>query len=198
MISSKGKVKESVTKPLSVTPARSSSPVTLLLSVIRVCLLFHKMQLFTNTADSISFLPPWVNRPFIGPSRKWTRCRTGTISFPLFQFFFFLFYERINRQNCWLVPPPQMLVQTLKTTRSQTHSKNRLHQMIFIKRLSESIFERSLWSELTTYRWARSFPWNSRQAAWAHSLDPIWCKSPIFLVFQMKRESTVTFTEPSQ
>lgn len=53
--------------PLS---ASTSSSASLLHAVIIDCLLFHKLQLCTNTADSISFLPPSVNKPFIGLFRE--------------------------------------------------------------------------------------------------------------------------------
>lgn len=69
------------------------SDVSIFFKVIIVCL-SYKLKLFTYTADSISFLPPSVNKSFIALSRELS------LKTEQEQFSFLFFIRGKTRQSC--------------------------------------------------------------------------------------------------
>lgn len=121
-----------------VPPSASLLSAGLLLAVIILYLLFHKSLLFANTADSISFLPPSVNKPFIGLFIQWT------IWSP------FPYEEKPVEAIDWLDCFPSTHVHVEDYTGSCTH----IQSMTFIKWQSESIFEPSVCGRLIRRTWS--------------------------------------------
>lgn len=123
------------------------SNVSIFFWVIIVCL-FYKLLLFTHTADSISFLPPSVNKSFIALSRELSlKTEQEQFSFP-----FFLYKEKPDRVVKWLSYFLSVPFQLEQHRLLRTHIHELIQSMTFIRQRSGSIFEQSIWGRVIRHR----------------------------------------------